>query len=81
MSEPTASPTVTVTSTTTVTSHFRMVFLTVAGLTVTLLISLSVLSLVMPDPTEQQQKLLDLFTTLVTAGFGAIVGLIGGKLT
>lgn len=63
-----------------VTSHFSLVFKTVSGITVLALLVLLGFSFGVDDPTDGQQNALDLCSALVTAGFGALIGLIGGKV-
>jgi len=63
-----------------VTPRFRLVFRTVLGLTVSLLLADLVLVLLLRNPTPQAQNLMDLCSRLATIGFGAIIGLLGGKV-
>ena len=64
-----------------VTSRFRLVLGTVLALTVTLLLIDMILVLTLSNPSVQAQNLMDLCSRLVTIGFGAIIGLLGGKAT
>ncbi|WP_328997808.1 hypothetical protein OHA18_25480 [Kribbella sp. NBC_00709] len=58
---------------------FKLVFLTVLGLTVAALILNVVLVMAIDQPNDQAKSLIETCSTIVKAGFGAIVGLIGGK--
>jgi hypothetical protein len=64
-----------------VTSRFRLVLGTVLALTVMLLLVDMILVLTLSNPSTQAQNLMDLCSRLVTIGFGAIIGLLGGKAT
>jgi hypothetical protein len=64
-----------------VTPRFRLVFRTVFGLTVMLLLIDVILVLSLRNPGQEAQSLMDLCSRLVTIGFGAIIGLLGGKVT
>jgi hypothetical protein len=58
---------------------FKLVFLTVLGCWTAALVINVALVIWMRDPTEQAKTLIDTCSTIVKTGFGAIVGLIGGK--
>jgi hypothetical protein len=62
-----------------VTPAFKLVFLTVLGLTVIAFATNVILVIALKDPNEQAKTLIDTCSTITKAGFGAIVGLIGGK--
>lgn len=62
-----------------VTPVFKLVFLTVLGLTLAALVLNAALVIAMDKPTDQANNLIETCSTIVKAGFGAIVGLIGGK--
>ncbi len=63
----------------TLTPFFKLVFLTVLGLTV-LSIGIDLfLVMAVSNPTEQAKSLIETCSTTWKMGFGAIVGLIGGK--
>ena len=64
-----------------VTPRFRLVLGTVLFLTVTLLAVDVILVLALSNPNAQARSLMDLCSRLVTIGFGAIIGLLGGKAT
>lgn len=64
-----------------VTPRFRLVLGTVFGLTVMLLLIDLILVLFLRNPGQEAQSLMDLCSRLVTIGFGAIIGLLGGKVT
>lgn len=57
---------------------FLLVFFTVLFLTV-LSLAVSVYLVSRPDPTEETKRLIETCSTTWKLGFGAIVGLIGGK--
>jgi hypothetical protein len=81
MSTEQSAPDINVVSASQITSHFRMVFLCVVIVTLFALGVDALFTLMVRSPTEEQKHFLDLLGALVTAGFGAIIGLIGGKLT
>lgn len=60
-------------------SHFKTIFLSVLLLEVMLIIGMVVMSLLVVNPTQVASGAISTCTTLVTTGFGAICGLIGGK--
>ena len=62
-----------------VTPVFKLVFLTVLGLTVLSFATNVILVIALKEPNEQAKGLIDTCSTITKAGFGAIVGLIGGK--
>ena len=64
-----------------VTSRFRLVFISVLVLTVCLLLVDMLLVLTVHNPSAQAQNFMDLCSRLATIGFGAIIGLLGGKAT
>ncbi|ONI75741.1 hypothetical protein BWI15_07915 [Kribbella sp. ALI-6-A] len=68
-----------VTHATTLTPAFKLVFLAVFGLTVAALVLNVVLVISIDQPNDQAKSLIETCSTIVKAGFGAIVGLIGGK--
>jgi hypothetical protein len=61
--------------------HFRIVLISVIALTVWLLIVDMILVLVLRNPSAEAQNLMDLCGRLATIGFGAIIGLLGAKVT
>jgi hypothetical protein len=61
--------------------HFRIVLVSVIALTVWLLIVDMILVLVLRNPSTEAQNLMDLCGRLATIGFGAIIGLLGAKVT
>lgn len=63
------------------TSPFRLVFGVAAALSTVCLILNVVLALAVNDPSVQVQDLLTTVSTGWKIGFGAIVGLLGGKAT
>ena len=60
---------------------FKLIFVTVLGLTVASLIILCVMSIACSNMTQPQISLFETCSTTWKMGFGAIVGLIGGKAT
>ena len=66
-------------TTTAPTAWFRMVFLSVLGLTVLSLLTSAALATMVSEPSEEVKRLIETCSTTWKLGFGAIVGLIGGK--
>lgn len=66
-------------TTATVTSHFKLIFISILFLEVALLVAMNGMAIFVQDPTETVKSSISTCTTLATAGFGAICGLIGGK--
>jgi hypothetical protein len=61
-----------------ISSTFKLTFISVLVLTV--LSSVIVVYLAsLPNPTEEQKRLVEVFASSWKMGFGAVVGLIGGK--
>jgi len=62
---------------------FKLVFLSILGLTIlSLLIGCTLVGLTMRtgrNLTQQENAMLDLYTSTFKLGFGAIIGLLGGK--
>jgi hypothetical protein len=73
-----AVPTTTI-DVTRLTPLFKLVFLTVTGLTVLAFAVNMVLVLVMNEPSAEAKSFLELCSTISKMGFAAIVGLVGGK--
>lgn len=63
----------------TISSHFKLVFLSVLGLTIAFVIGYLAISVLFSNPTPGQQAAAETLKALLMAGFGAIVGLLGGK--
>jgi hypothetical protein len=64
----------------TVAPHFKLVFLAVLCLTVISLITSIALTIAYdPHPSDEIKRLIDTCSTTWKMGFGAIVGLLGGK--
>ena len=60
------------------TPAFKWVFICVVGLTLlSLIVSVYLVSL--PNPSEDARRLIETCSTTYKLGFGAVVGLIGGK--
>jgi uncharacterized membrane protein len=59
--------------------HFKMVFLTVTAITGVFFLANLAIVLGVHNPTDQMKSFVTTTTALYQAGFGAIVGLIGGK--
>ena len=66
-------------SVTTVSPVFKMVFLTVLFFTFAALATNIALAVLIKEPNDQTKSLIETCSTLTKAGFGAIIGLIGGK--
>jgi hypothetical protein len=62
-----------------VSSHFKMVFLTVAGITISFFVANLAIVIFVKEPGERLDAFINTTTALYQAGFGAMVGLIGGK--
>ena len=60
--------------------HFRMIFLAVFSLTVALLITRVTVAIVVTNPSDALKDAMATCNLLAIAGFGAILGLIGGKI-
>jgi fucose permease len=60
------------------TPAFKLVFLSVLGLTI-LSLAVSVLLTLNPSPSEEVRRLIETCSTTFKMGFGAMVGLIAGK--
>jgi hypothetical protein len=63
----------------TLTPFFKLVFLTVLGLTVLSIVIDLFLVMLINNPSDQAKNLIETCSTTWKMGFGAIVGLIGGK--
>jgi hypothetical protein len=59
---------------------FKLVFLSVLGLTVLSLVLHVVLVVTLKQPNDQAKLLIETCSTLTKTGFGAMVGLVGGKV-
>lgn len=66
-------------TTETVTTHFKLIFISILLLEVALLIAMNGMAIFVHDPSETVKSSISTCSTLATAGFGAICGLIGGK--
>lgn len=70
----TATPAVT-----TVTAHFKLVFICVTVITLLTLLASLYIGIFVEKPTEAAKSAMDTCSTLANLGFGAMVGLLGGK--
>lgn len=64
---------------TTVTAHFKMVFLCVMVITLLTLTASLYIAIFIQKPTEAAKSAMDTCSNLASLGFGAMVGLLGGK--
>ncbi|GGX65547.1 hypothetical protein GCM10010358_19900 [Streptomyces minutiscleroticus] len=64
---------------TTITAHFKLVFICVALITVLTLMASLYIGIFVEKPTEAAKSAMDTCSTLANLGFGAMVGLLGGK--
>ncbi|WP_086564719.1 hypothetical protein [Streptomyces africanus] len=64
---------------TTVTAHFKLVFLCVTVITVLTLAASLYIGIFVEKPTDAAKSAMDTCSTLANLGFGAMVGLLGGK--
>ncbi|MGJ4898627.1 hypothetical protein ACQR2B_27950 [Bradyrhizobium oligotrophicum] len=62
-----------------VAAHFKLVFWSVLVLTLLVSVAFVALAVFVKDPTAGQTAAMETTRTLAVAGFGAIVGLLGGK--
>jgi TIR domain len=66
---------------TTIDTRFKVLFLSVFGLTVLSLTLNIVIALLQPIPADQAQAFSDTLKTLSSTGFGALLGLIGARVS
>ncbi|MFJ9915426.1 hypothetical protein [Actinacidiphila glaucinigra] len=64
---------------TTVTAHFKLVFICVTVITLLTLVASLYIGIFVAKPTEAAKSAMDTCSTLANLGFGAMVGLLGGK--
>lgn len=64
---------------TTVTPHFKLVFISVAVITLLTLMASLYIGIFVEKPTDAAKSAMDTCSTLANLGFGAMVGLLGGK--
>jgi hypothetical protein len=65
----------------TVSVHFKMIFLAVFSLTVALLIARVSVAIMVANPSDSLKDAMSTCNLLANAGFGAMLGLIGGKIS
>jgi hypothetical protein len=65
----------------TVSTHFKMIFLAVFSLTVALIIARVTVGIMVQTPSDSLKDAMATCNLLGNAGFGAILGLIGGKIS
>ncbi|WP_159029173.1 hypothetical protein [Streptomyces viridochromogenes] len=61
------------------TAHFKLVFLSVAAMTLLTLTASVYIGIFIKNPTEAAKSAMNTCSTLANLGFGAMVGLLGGK--
>ena len=66
-------------SSTAVSAHFKMIFLAVFGLTTAMLLVRIGVAVAVEQPNDGVKDAMTTCNLLANAGFGAILGLIGGK--
>ena len=59
--------------------HFKMIWLTITGLTVLLAFADILLSLLVKNPTASMQQAIAMCDNFAKVGFGAIFGMLGAK--
>ncbi|MCX4506706.1 hypothetical protein [Streptomyces anulatus] len=64
---------------TVITSHFKLIFLSVLALTVFSLCGSLAIALLIDKPSEAAKAVADTCLTIAQMGFGAMVGLLGGR--
>ncbi|MFG3064809.1 hypothetical protein ACGFYM_40650 [Streptomyces sp. NPDC048231] len=64
---------------TTVSAHFKMVFIAVVVITTGALLADLYIAVFVPKPSEAAKSAMNTCSTIANLGFGAIVGLLGGK--
>jgi hypothetical protein len=65
---------------TVVSAHFKMIFLAVFFLTVALLVTRITVAIMVRNPSDSLKDAMATCNLLAIAGFGAMLGLIGGKI-
>jgi hypothetical protein len=65
----------------TISAHFKMIFLAVFSLTVALIIARVTVGIMVPTPSDSLKDALATCGWMINTGFGAIIGLIGGKVS
>jgi hypothetical protein len=65
----------------TISSHFKLIFLAVFSLTVALIIARVTVGIMVTNPSDSLKDAMATCSLLGNAGFGAMLGLIGGKIS
>lgn len=60
-------------------SNFKLVFLTIVGLTFIFAFAYVLLCITADEPTDMEEGCAETLKTLITLGFGTVCGLVGGK--
>lgn len=60
-------------------SHFKMIWLTITGLTIMLALADILLSVLIQHPTAAAQQAISMCDSFAKVGFGGIFGMIGAK--
>lgn len=64
---------------TTVTAHFKLVFISVTVFTALTLLASLYIGIFVEQPTDAGKSAMETCSTIANLGFGAMVGLLGGK--
>lgn len=62
-----------------ITSHFKMIWLTVTSLTLSLAVADVMLAIIFKNPSGSEQQAMTMCDTFAGMGFGGIFGLLSGK--
>ena len=60
-------------------AHFKMIWITITGLTIMLALADVLLSVLIKNPTSSAQQAIAMCDTFAKVGFGGIFGMIGAK--
>jgi len=80
MRDPVSPPAAPVVAASTLNSHFKMIFITVAMFTFAFVIGWVALAASFPTPSDSMKSVIAGVGLLGTTGFGTVVGLLGGKV-